>query len=55
MGLYDHQIEFRVKGYACVQKQVKASGEKASVKVPVEWIDRNVIVILAGTDLQRIP
>ena len=29
--------------------------KKASVEVPVERIDRNVIVILAGTDLQRIP
>jgi len=54
MGLYEHQIEIKIKGYTCIQAQVVSKGKKAIIEVPLEWVDRNVVCVLAGSDLQRI-
>lgn len=54
MGLYEQQIEMKIKGYTCIQKQVVLKGKKGIIEVPSEWVDRNVICVLAGSDIQRI-
>jgi len=40
------QTEIRIKGYEMLEKAVNKSGNSGRVYVPVEWIGKNIKIIL---------